>query len=826
MKKGFLHTILPLFLICIFLNPHFSIAQISGKVTDTKNNPLPFVSIYFDGTTNGTISNDNGFYELDIPKPGRYTLVFKYLGFTTKKKTISYEGSRLELNIILAPENINLNEVAITAKENPAIRVIREAIAKRKIYQAQLDNYTADFYSRGLIRIKDAPEKILGQDLGDFGGGLDSTRSGILYLSETISKIAKNKQQFKERIIASKVSGDDNGFSFNNASDVNFSFYNSTVEFGNELISPIAENAFNYYRYRLLGTFYDDLGNLINQIQVIPKRPNDRVFKGIIYIVEDAWAIYAIDFTVTGIQTQIPPVDTVYLKQTFNYSIKTEKWLKTLQSLDFQYSIFGFKGDGRFTAGYKNYNLGVEFDKRDFTNEVLSFEENANKKDSLYWNQVRPVPLTQEETEDYKVKDSIQVIRESQQYLDSVDRKGNKFTLANLFFGYTYSNTYKEKYYSVSTPVSAVQFNTVQGWHGAFDFSFVKLNEEAGTRFRTNLGFDYGLSDKRLRPSGTISYRFNNFSRHYLRLSLGNEAIQFNAEEPIRPLGNTFATLFFEDNLAKFYDKTFTELYYSQEITNGLFASINIGHERRKPLFNTTDYVFIDDENDVYTSNNPLDPDDFDNAGIEEHDIFKIALNSRIRFAQKYLSYPDGKFNYSEDRYPTLFLGYQAGFASSDPSNNFHQFKARLAQNFPISDKGRFFYNLKAGAFLNAENISFVDFQHFNGNRTRVTRLNYLNSFFLLPYYDLSTNDHYFEGHTEHNFQGFIMNKIPLLKKLGSHLILSGKVLATANNQPFTEFGVSLGNLGWKKFRFLRFGFVQAHFQGVTERGFNFGIQF
>ena len=66
------------------------------------------------------------------------------------------------------------------------------------------------------------------------------------------------------------------------------------------IVSPISSNAFGYYRFKLEGTFYDKNGKLINKIKVIPKRKNDRVFKGYIYIVEDDWALYGVDVSVTG----------------------------------------------------------------------------------------------------------------------------------------------------------------------------------------------------------------------------------------------------------------------------------------------------------------------------------------------------------------------------------------------------------------------------------------------------------------------------------------------------------------------------------------------
>jgi hypothetical protein len=795
-------------------------------VVDKNNEPLPFVNIYIEETLTGTTTNANGEYQLNVPTNGKQVIVFKYLGYKTEKKTITVDGSDYELNITMTEEGLNLNEVEIVANSNPANAIIRKAIAKREELREKILNYTVNFYSKGLIKIKNAPERILGQELGDLGGGLDSTRTGILYLSETISKVARSKGKFKEKIVASKVSGDDNGFSFNAALDINFSFYENLVELGGQLVSPIAENAFSYYTYTLKGTFHDEGNRLINQIEVRSKRTEDKTFNGTIYIIEDEWALYAVDLKVTGKQAQIIPVDTFNIKQSFNYSKKHETWLKVLQNFDFDYSIFGFKGAGRFTAAYKEYDLKPNFVRGDFGPEILGFEKNANKKDSIFWEDRRPVPLTLEESVDYELKDSLQIIRKTQKYLDSVDAKKNKFKPSSLLFGYSHDNTFKEKYYTLRAPIENLAFNTVQGWHGSFGFNYLKLDKEEGTAFQFNTSLNYGLSDKRVRPTAGLYYRFNRFSRPILRLKIGNEARQFNNEEPITPIGNSITSLFFESNFAKFYDLTFLEFSHAQEIINGIQTNLSLGFEDRKPLFNTTDFTYFNEANNQFTSNNPLEPENINTAAIDNHTIIKLGVDVRIRFGQQYLNYPDEKFNVQSDLYPSLFLSYEKGFASSSVDNHYDQFKVRLTQSFDIAHKGQFAYNMRAGTFVDSRDISFVDYQHFNGNQSYVTRKDYMESFFLLPYYTFSTNQDYLEGHLEHNFNGFIMNRIPLLKKLNAHLIVSGKFLATSNNRPYSEFGVALGNLGIKKFRFLRVGYAQSYFNNTVERGLNIGLAF
>lgn len=815
--------IIALFIVC---SSNYCNAQIYGEVINTDQEPLPFVNIYIEGTLNGTTTNDQGQYQLAVPNLGEHVIVFKYLGYKTEKKSVVVEYNGYELNMTLLEEGLKLNEVELSANANPANAIIENAIAKRKEQKEKIKNYTANFYSKGIIKIKNAPERILGQALGDFGGGLDSTRTGILYLSETISEIAEREGDLKEKIVASKVSGNDNGFSFNNALDVNFSLYDNLVELGSQLVSPIADNAFSYYNYSLKGTFYDDGNRLINQIEVTPKRPQDKTFNGNIYIVEDEWALYATDLKTTGKQVQIVPVDTFYLKQSFNYSKQHQTWLKVLQSFDFEYNIFGFKGDGRFTAAYKDYNLEPNFVRADFNAEILSFEENSNKKDSIYWETKRPVPLTPEESVDYTLKDSIQTIRKTQKYLDSVDAKGNKFKLSSLLFGYTYSNTFKDKYHTINTPTANIAFNTVQGWNGSLGISYLKFYNENKQALQVKTQFNYGLSDKRFRPTAALYYRFDNFSRPIIRLNLGNEVKQFNEEEPISTLGNSITTLFFERNFAKFYDRTFIELIHNQEIINGVQSSLNLAYEDRKPVFNTTNYTYIDYSDREYTSNNPLEPQNFNTAAIEDHTIMKLGVDVRIRFGQKYLNYPDRKTNIPDERFPSLHLGFEKGFASSSTNNHYDQFKLRLTQSFEIANKGQFSYNFRAGAFLNGQDISFVDYQHFNGNQSYVTRKNYLESFLLLPYYSFSTNKQYLEGHLEQNFNGFLLNRIPLIKKLNAHLIISGNFLATTNRQPYSEFGIALGNLGVKKFRFLRIGYAQSYYNRTIERGLNVGLSF
>ena len=133
-------------------------AQIKGVVTDEKGETLPSVTILLENSYNNTTTNEIGLYELNVKNTGKHTIIFQYLGFKTKKITIDTDTFPYTLNVQLTEEKYLLSEVSISSKEDPAKQIIRNAIAAKKANSEKSAKYNADFYSRGIFRIKDAPK--------------------------------------------------------------------------------------------------------------------------------------------------------------------------------------------------------------------------------------------------------------------------------------------------------------------------------------------------------------------------------------------------------------------------------------------------------------------------------------------------------------------------------------------------------------------------------------------------------------------------------------------------------------------------------------------
>jgi len=816
------------FLIAFLFLTGLSQAQIKGKISTSSGETVPFVSITVENTYTGTTANEQGSYELNLKNTGSYTIIFQSIGYKTKKEQVNITSFPHTLNVVLQDENYELSEVVISNSEDPAYPIIRNAIAHKKENSEKTGRFEADFYSKGIMRVKDLPKKIMGMKVDAPEGMVDSTGSGIMYLSETVSKITfEQPNNVKERIIASKISGNSRGFSYNTAMGTFYNFYNNYINFNINLVSPIATNAFNYYKFKYEGSFYDENNVQINKIKVIPKRDKEPVFEGYIYIVEDSWAIYAIDLDIKGYRMQEPILETLKLKQNFTYNTTNKIWAKNSQTFDFSAGMFGIKFTGKFTHVYTNYVFHDNFDKKTFGKEIVYIEKDSNKKDSVYWDAVRPVPLTEEETTDYTKKDSIQVLHSSKTYMDSIDRKSNKFKVFDILTGYTYANSFNKTRYSYAGPLDPfkIGYNTVQGWTLNAGLSYSKYDDETGKSTYLGANFNYGVAEDHLRVVGDFTHRFNRQNYATLYLSGGSVATQFNPAEPISPLVNLLSTLFFKDNYMKLYDKTFVKAQYSQKVFTGLNMNVYGEFSRRKALYNNTDYVLIKNDHD-YTSNNPVEPDNYNSAPFETHHLAKVGAIASIRFGQKYITRPDSKINVSTSNYPTLSLQYEKAFGGSEKSYEYSFIAARTTYNTTMGNKGDFSFNLKGGKFFNADGITFADYKHFNGNQTHVNGGSYLNSFNLLPYYSHSTNDAYMELHAQHNFKGYIMNKIPLLNKLQWNLVVGYHALATPDSKPYHEFNAGFDNVGFGKFRFFRVDYVRAYQGGFANDGIMIGLKF
>ena len=280
--------------------------------------------------------------------------------------------------------------------------------------------------------------------------------------------------------------------------------------------------------------------------------------------------------------------------------------------------------------------------------------------------------------------------------------------------------------------------------------------------------------------SGAIS-GFNLFNpKHGQRIafSIGRYIEQFNAHQPISPIFNTAYTLFDKSNYMKLYQKDMIEIKYRQELMNGLYGNIEASYQSREALLNHSYYYFAGGKHKHFTSNNPTTNDGAysQTPSFEPDQVLQFKVGFKFIPFAKYETYPTFK-RLLATKWPEISAVYKKGISTNSSLFNYDYLEVGIGKDINLRAIGEFKFDILAGAFFNNANMNFIDYKHFNGNQTLfltnppnteiagVTTRTPISEFHALNYYQYSTNTKYIEYHVAHNFRGFFIGKIPLLRK-------------------------------------------------------------
>lgn len=818
----------------LLINAHA--ARISGTITNTQGAPLPFASIQIKGTQKGTTANNQGRYFIDV-EPGTYIIEVQYVGYARQQQKLTVTGNTT-LNFTLTEQQLTLSSVTVKAGgEDPAYEIIRNAIKKRKEYLNAVDSLTCEAYIKTLIKTRRLPRRILGQkidstDLKEMG--VDTAGKGIIYLSESLTRIAfKKPDKVKLEVLSGRESGG-NGYGFNFPTFIDF-YENNVNVVPSQIaprgfVSPIADGALNYYKYHYLGSFFED-GIEVNKIQVTPRRTFEPLFTGIINITEGDWRIHSLDLQLTK-QSMLEIMDTVQIKQ-IQAPIGSNIWRTKNQVVYFTLKVFGIDAVGNFLNDYSKYNITPAFDKKYFNNVLVKYDTAVNKKNKAYWDSIRPVPLEPEEIKDYKIKDSTyRYQRDSiwtKSYTDSLRKRQGKVTpLSILQTGFTRTS------YNIANKTSTtfrwypllqgIQYNTVEGT--ALNASFAITKNMAGNKrqvlFQPHVR--YGLKNTHLNAWATLAFSKQEplfgdngpgLQNAALSFSGGRRISQFNKDNPITEGVNSFYTLWLNHNYMKLYENYFGEINYTNKTEGGLRYNLNLLYEDRLPVNNSTSYSFIKYHPQKFTPNYPTEILD---TQFTHHQAFIAGVTFSYQPGQKFIEFPRGKMPIGS-KYPTFELSYQKGIPNIAGSDvDFDKWKFSVFDDMNLKLLGNLRYRFDIGGFLNSNKVPVQDYQFFNGNQTIIAS-QYMNSFQLAPYYANSTTAGFYAvGHIEHHFNGLLTNKIPLFRKLNWYLVAGSNAFYVNQHNNYVEVFGGVENI----LKLFRVDFITSYLNGKTGQ---FGVR-
>ncbi len=870
---------------------------IKGRIVDANGQPLPFCNVYLKTTGQNTTANEQGRYQTVSLAPGTYEVLYQYVGYEPRTERVTVQNQAITLDITLAESVFNLGEVTVRASdEDPAFGIMRAAIARRKYYRDEISAFRCRTYIKGLGRLTNVPGKLL-------GGLIDMTpdiKPGIIYLSESVSELTfRQPGRVQERMISSRVSGRTKGMSFNRAAGLNFDFYDNLVKSGfseRGIVSPLAAGAMTFYRYTLVGATPGAGGKLINKIEVRPRHRRDPAFHGFIYIQDDTWRLTSVDLRLDH-DAGIEYVDEVRVEQVMGpVGAGGRVWRPLSQKINLQFEAFKFKGNANFTTVYSQYDVRPAYaaeaepkeepassqlpasvapsaaDQRKIRHEqrkkpkaprralaprdslfageiqlkageVMRVEQDANQRDSAYWASIRPIPLTEEEDRDYVEKDSVETIKNSRRYQDSLDTKRNRPSVGDLLLGgYEYQRTFLRRTFSVPPVFRMLQYNTVEGT--VFNAPITYRQGFEDRRFWQVLTtLRYGLADERFRPAVELQYRYQPLHDARVWLEGGRQIRDLNATEPLAPFVNSVYTLLLNRNFLKLHERDYVAARWQAEVANGLIVGVGAGYADRRELRNATDRLWRDEPGRFLTPNDPfatLTPGDAPTSlsratyfGTDGQRLFghsRIATGSvlvRFQPGQEFITRPNRKVNMG-GAWPALTLRARGGAGTNaepdtlnrldllKPSTNTRFLQVSLAVDHSVDAGlvGELTLNAEAGFFPLKQNVTFLDYRHFRGNQT-VLASSFDAGFQLLPYYQYSTTGAWLEGHASHHFNGFLLNKIPALRQLKWQEVATANYLYTPQIGHYLEAGVGIEHI----LKVLRIDAYAAYQVGIGHRG-------
>lgn len=828
---------------------------------------LAFATIYVKQTGSGVVSDPQGHYEIVLPA-GHYDFVFHYLGFETQTRSVDITESFTEIDIVLKTQVIQLQSVTVKAgKEDPAYTIMRKAIAKAKYHTQQIDTYTAKVYVKGKGQLKDYPwlaKKALEKE------GITKDR---VFISESVSEIKFTRpNKFEEKVIAVYTNGNNRNASPN--AYIFGSLYEPEIA---ETVSPLSPKSFSYYKFEYLGTFKDRTYD-ISKIKVTPRSKGDNVFDGVIFIVEDWWSIHSVDLNVTKLGIKF------HVKQIYN-PIEDKAWLPVSQQFFIEGKIFGFEFVADYLATVKDYKIklnpalpqemtvidetvqkeqakqvekkyskkgqqlqerleaGKEVTRKELNQMVREYEKAelkeqkepdiieernfkvdslAYKKDSTFWVEMRPTPLSKEEVRGYKVADSMSVVQKKREEGDSLKPSKSKgFQPWDILLGDRYRLS-KTEDFQIHAPWGG--FNTVEGLNLIYRMSYYKrwvvrdsLNPDSRpkvSRLEITPVARYAFSRNVL--SGILRVDFRNQKRR-ITMEGGRYVQQFNHDEPIHPLVNTITTLLMEDNLMKLYERNFIDLKWREQLNERFTVYTQWTWAHRSELFNNTSYTLVDLKEKSYTPNEPVNKE-LGSTSFQDNNAFTGVIGVEARPWQKF-RLRNGRKSRVNNSSPLFTAEFRRGFGALDSDISFEQLELGAKHQVRFGVRGTLDFAIKGGTFFSNRSMYFMDYKHFLGNRTPFVTTDPVGSFRLLDYYNYSTQDKYLTANVHYHWRKLLVTRIPYVRLAGITENTFVNYLHSPTSMNYTEVGYGLDGI----LRIFRLE-AAAAFQNGNYVGYGFRI--
>ena len=783
------------FLLFLLLGCCISVSaqNIQGVVTDSlTNDPIPYLSVFYEGKGVGSITDNDGHYKVETRK-GWNKLTFSAVGYVTKVVNI-IPGVTKNLKVRMRPDDIMLDEVVVkpkrekySRKNNPAVELMKKVIAhKNNNKLSENDYYQYNKYQKITMSLNDVTPEMLEKGmykkmpfLKDQIDLCEETNKFILPISvdETASQKIYRKHPKSEKTIIKGMSstGVNELFATGDMlstvlkdvfTDVNI-YDNDIRLLQYPFISPISSSdAISFYKFYIMDTTFVDKDKCFH-LTFVPNNSQDFGFTGHLYVLADS------SYTVKKCTMNLPKksgvnfVDNMDIIQEFEQLPNGEWVLKTddmIVEMTLMKIMQGFQI--RRTTRYSDYAFD-ELPQQLFKRKGAEIKEaDAMMRGDDFWNQYRPVPLTQTESSmDMLVKRLEQmpgfkyVIFVLKAFIENFVETGTKDNPSKVDIG------------PVNTMISN---NYIDG---------LRLRMSAQTTANLNPHlflkgyYAYGFKDHRSKYMGEVEYSFN--KKEYLPREFPKNSITFSYQYDVMSPTDKFLKTDKDNVFVSFKTSTVDQmsyvrniaLKYENETQFGLKTTVEVKHSTDEPTGGLA-YITNDDQKTL----------------VPEIQTMEASLAFRYAPGETFVNTKQRRIPVSFDA-PVFTLSHTTGFKGVlGGEYNFNLTEVGLYKRFWFSSWGKIDMFVKGGAQWNkvpfpllimpAANLSYI---------LQRETFNLINNMEFL-------NDRYASLDVSWDLNGKIFNRIPLLKKLKWREAIGFKMLyghLTDKNNPMKHPGDS-----------------------------------
>lgn len=757
-------------------NSSLTPTHLMGVIRDSlTNEPIPYASISYEGKGVGSISDENGAYRITTRK-GWNMLTFTAVGY--RKKTVKIvPGVTSKLSVKLQPTDVQLKEVVVkpkkekySRKNNPAVELMQKVIEHKSSQRLdQNDFYQFDKYQKLTTSINDV-------NPDDFDKGIYKKMPFLVHqvepcletnkliipisVQETASQTVFRKDPKNEKTIIKGLnsSGVNELFSTGDVmetilkdvfSDINI--YDDDIRLlSSRFISPISsKSAISFYKYYIMDTIKVENDSCIH-LTFVPNNSQDFGFTGHLYILKDS------SYTVKKCTMNLPKktgvnfVDNLDITQSYE-QLPNGQWVlkddDMIVELSFMKDVS--KLQVRRTTRYNNYSFNEVSPKLFKLKGSTVKDVDAMMKDDGFWNEVRPVPLTDKEN---AMDMFIQNLEQMPGFKYAII--GLKALIEN--FVETGSKGHPSKF----------DFGPMNTIIGSNDIEGLRLRISGQTTAKLNPQlflsgyYAYGFKDHRSKYKGLLEYSFDKkefLAREFPKHSI-SASYMYDVMSPMDKFLKTDKDNMFVGLKATKVDQMSyvrdISLKYERETMSGFSLNMTLKNRNDEPTGNL-----------FYIKN--------DAAKTVVHDITTTEAALQLRYApgETFINTKQRRMPINFDA-PIFTLSHTMGI--KDVLGGDYQFnltEAGIYKRFWLSSWGRLDAYVKAGKqwdkvpfpllIMPAANLSYI---------TQRETFNLINNMEFL-------NDQFASLDLTYDLNGKILNRIPLLKKLKLREVFKFKAL-------------------------------------------------